>query len=164
MARCCHTTQDSAPFLKARDWGYPGCWGKKRQKSLEKAQGCCTKPCPSAAATVLPPHMLLIPVSTCSSVILKARMNDSKSAQLIDPMGKQILPQNIQAGRPWEGKRVYGFLAKQQKTIGTTRWQPEQCLQTMIQTWVGEAIPAAESGSSQTSGGVCNSWAGKALQ
>lgn len=37
--------------------------------------------------------MLLIPVSTCSCVIPKARMNDSKSAQLIDPMGKLILPQ-----------------------------------------------------------------------
>lgn len=92
---------------ESQGFGLPKLLGKKRRKGLEKAQGGCTKPCPTAAATVLPPHTLLIPVSTCSCVIPRARMNDSKSAQLTDPTGKLVLPQTSRLAGPGKAK---GFM------------------------------------------------------
>lgn len=57
---------------------------KKKNKAEKpgKSRGSCTKPCATAAATVLPPHTLLVPVPTATRSRVTPRDGMNKSAQL----------------------------------------------------------------------------------
>lgn len=153
---------------------------KKRQKNLEKGEAGCTKPCATAAATVPPPHAPR-PGAHSHTLLCHTQGRDEQVSSAYWSDGKLFCPKTPRLAGPGKAKGLHlqhggaggqcrplavGFMVswlKRGKLSARPGGSQERYLQTITQTWVGEAIAAVESGSSWTSGGACNSRAGKAL-